>query len=138
MCSIERTITINTIGLSQEPETSMGIGLHLFKTPADYRIRESDFMQYPEIENRDDYYSFDEPLIHVWDQTGKQIIYDVVEDRMEMLEKELLTVASFYIQKDILHVNKVRHTVKHVRVHIYCTCTCRYCTCICIIIILAK
>ena len=64
-------------------------------------------MQYPEIENHDDYYSFEGPLIRVWDQAGKPIVYDTAEDRLKTLEKELLMVSTYYIQNDILRVNKV-------------------------------
>ena len=69
-------------------------------------MNESEFMQYPEVENHDDYYSFDENLIRVWDGTGKLIIYDTAEDRLKTLEEELLTIVTYYIQKDILTMNK--------------------------------
>ena len=72
-----------------------------------HSVSTSEFMQYLEVENHDDYYSFDEPLIRVWDQAGKLVMYDTAEDRLEKLEQDLLTTASYYIQKDILNVNRV-------------------------------
>jgi len=42
------------------------------------RISETEFMEFTEIENHDDYYSVDENgFVHVQDQRGFYIIYDV-------------------------------------------------------------
>lgn len=60
-------------------------------------------MQYPEVENHDDFYSFEDmSSVRVWDQNGKAIVYDVVQERLKELEEQLLTIATYYIQKDTL------------------------------------
>ena len=40
------------------------------------RIEETDFMEFSEVENHDDFYSIDEGRIHVQDQRGYYIVYD--------------------------------------------------------------
>ena len=60
-------------------------------------------MQYSEVENHDDFYSFsgssDVP-VKVWDPQGVGIVYDAALEDLEMLENELLLVGSYYIQQD--------------------------------------
>jgi hypothetical protein len=93
--SIEKVLTIYDGGLSlehkklkrqggqnHEKETPFGenLGYHayMYNTPKDFKISETEFMDYNEIENHDDYYSHDEKdFIHVRDQRGFYIIYDV-------------------------------------------------------------
>ncbi len=41
------------------------------------RIQEAEFMEFAEVENRDDYYSEDEGRVHVQDQRGYYVMYDV-------------------------------------------------------------
>jgi len=107
--SVERTLTINSEGLSlearqqQQPSHSRGLldHRHLFKTPADYVISESEFMQYMEVENHDDFYSFNEEgHVRVWDPQGVAVVYDVVLDDLLRLERELLTLGSYYIMRE--------------------------------------
>ncbi|XP_019855372.1 PREDICTED: uncharacterized protein LOC100639594 [Amphimedon queenslandica] len=104
-CSVERTLTLNSIGFPSDLESTqfnMGISPHLFKTPADFIVSESDFMQYTDIDNHDDYYSFDNVSnISVWDQSGKLIMYDLAEKKLAELEEFLLTIATYYIEREV-------------------------------------
>jgi hypothetical protein len=116
--SIERTITIYDGGLSLEAnhykryskqdhmkETNFGqnIGYHayLFNTPKDYKLSEAEFMEFQEIENHDDYHTIDEKgIVHVQDQRGFYIMYDVALNDLKKLENDLILIASYYIAKD--------------------------------------
>ena len=65
-------------------------------------VSESDFMQYTDIDNHDDYYSFDNlSNISVWDQSGKLIMYDLAEKKLAELEEFLLTIATYYIEREV-------------------------------------
>lgn len=93
--SIEKTLTIYDGGLSLESkklkrqsgqnhvkETPFGenLGYHayMFNSPKDYKISENEFMEFSEIENHDDFYSHDDMnFVHVQDQRGYYIVYDV-------------------------------------------------------------
>ena len=45
------------------------------------RLSESEFMEFSDIENHDDFYSVEDDRIHVQDQKGHYIVYDVaIED----------------------------------------------------------
>ena len=44
------------------------------------RISESDFMEFSEVENHDDFYSVDEGRVHVQDQRGYFVIYDAAHE----------------------------------------------------------
>ena len=71
-------------------------------------MKESEFMQYHKIENRDDYYSFENASdIFVWDEAGKPVMYDVAEIRLRELEEQLLMIATYYIQKNVLNSQEV-------------------------------
>ncbi|XP_033105563.1 uncharacterized protein LOC117107864 [Anneissia japonica] len=121
--SVERTLTINDGGLSLEAGQqkrlsqqnhrvstydggmvggNVGIGNHgyLHYTPADFKLQESAFMEFSEIENHDDYYSIDEGRVHVQDQRGYYIIYDVALADLKNLEHDLLLIATHYLEKD--------------------------------------
>lgn len=64
------------------------------------RVDQSDFMRYMEVENHDDFYSFDcEGSVHVWDQRGVAILYDSSKEDLKKLETELLMVGSYYMRK---------------------------------------
>lgn len=64
------------------------------------RVDQSDFMRYMEVENHDDFYSFDcEGSVHVWDQRGVAILYDSSMEDLKKLETELLMVGSYYMRK---------------------------------------
>ncbi len=62
-------------------------------------VDQAEFMTYMEVENHDDFYSFESPnQIRVWDQVGVAIVYDVALDDLSELESELLTLGSYYLQ----------------------------------------
>ncbi|XP_021364139.1 uncharacterized protein LOC110457263 isoform X2 [Mizuhopecten yessoensis] len=121
--SLERTLSINDAGLTQEgndfkktfPQNHRrstehdgtvggggGIGNHgyIHNTPADYKLNESEFIQYADVDNHDDFYTIEEGRVHVHDQRGYFIIYDAAEADLKDLEKDLLLVATHYIEKD--------------------------------------
>ncbi|XP_041457909.1 uncharacterized protein LOC121410103 isoform X2 [Lytechinus variegatus] len=120
--SIERTLTINDEGLSLEgdtqkrfshqnhrqgtPEAGMGggggLGNHgyLHNTPAEFKLSESEFMEFSDIENHDDFYTIDEGRVHVQDQRGYYIIYHKAKEDMKNLETDLLLIATHFIEKD--------------------------------------
>ena len=55
-------------------------------------------MTYMEVENHDDFYSFDSSnRIQVWDQQGVGVVYSSALSDLDDLEQELLTVGSYYI-----------------------------------------
>ena len=63
-----------------------------------HRVDQSEFMQYMEVENHDDFYSFEgSNRIRVWDQQGVGVVYDSAVQDLSSLERELLTVASYYL-----------------------------------------
>jgi hypothetical protein len=72
----------------------------MFNNPKDFRITEDEFMEYTEIENHDDFYILDEGFIHVQDQRGYFIVYDIALEDFKKLEHELLQIGSYYIAKD--------------------------------------
>ncbi|KAK2144748.1 hypothetical protein LSH36_734g02004 [Paralvinella palmiformis] len=120
--SVERTLTINDEGLSLEaghlsktsPQNHRkgvidgsqggggGIGSHHYVhyTPKDFKMGEAEFMEFSEIENHDDFYSFEEGRVHVQDQRGYYIMYSAALDDMAALEEDLLLIASHYLEKD--------------------------------------
>ncbi|KAK6176827.1 hypothetical protein SNE40_015054 [Patella caerulea] len=131
--SIERTLTINDGGLSHDAGTYQktsaqghrvktesdgtqggggGIGSHayLHNTPADYKVNESDFIEFSEVENHDDFYCIEEGRVHVQDQRGYYIMYDAALNDLEKLEKLLLLIATHYIDKDrdLRYVSKMK------------------------------
>ena len=58
-------------------------------------------MQYMEVENHNDFYSFNgEGKVRVWDQRGVAIVYEATLEDLQKLETELLTIGSYFIQKD--------------------------------------
>lgn len=71
-----------------------------------HSISESEFMQYMEVENHDDFYSFNEEgHVRVWDPQGVAVVYDVVLDDLLRLERELLTLGSYYIMREGVKVS---------------------------------
>ncbi|XP_068750634.1 uncharacterized protein [Montipora capricornis] len=114
--STERTLVINDCGLSLEGgklKTSThqvfhgggisGIGSHQYvhNTPADYRVEQSEFMEFSEVENHDDFFTMEEGRVHIQDQRGYYILYDSALADFKQLETELLLVATHYIEKDL-------------------------------------
>ncbi|KAK3103240.1 hypothetical protein FSP39_017753 [Pinctada imbricata] len=121
--SLERTLTINDCGLSQESATFKrtsqqnhrrgtehdgtlggggGLGYHgyVHNTPADYKVSEAEFMEFADVENHDDFYSYEEGRIHVQDSRGYYIVYSAAEKDLENLEKDILLIATHFIEKD--------------------------------------
>nr|CAH8857122.1 unnamed protein product [Trichobilharzia regenti] len=122
--SIERTLTINDQGLSMSAKGSVErtsppnhrVGVdnqghqgggntlnahgYLFNTPHEFKIKEIEFMQFADIENHDDFYYHEEERIHVRDQIGYWIVYDCALDDFRDLERDILLIATSFIQKD--------------------------------------
>ncbi|XP_063721033.1 uncharacterized protein LOC134847758 isoform X3 [Symsagittifera roscoffensis] len=97
---------------------------YLYNTPADYQIYASKFMDLSDVENHDDYYfvgnKYEKPInessmgseeselvgtsgstrVHVQDEKGFYIMYDVAVSDFHMLEKDLLLMGSYFIQKE--------------------------------------
>ncbi|XP_077868441.1 uncharacterized protein LOC100372084 [Saccoglossus kowalevskii] len=122
--SLERTLTINDGGLSlesnQQKRSSQnhrvgvyegsqdgggGLGSHhyLHYTPADFRVNEAEFMEFSEIDNHDDFYTVEEGRVHVQDQKGYYVIYDSALQDIKDLERDLLLIATHFIEKDKDH-----------------------------------
>jgi hypothetical protein len=128
--SVEKTITIYDGGLSLENKSfkrhstqnhmketpyggNLGYHAYMFNTPKDFRMSESEFMEFTEIENHDDYYSLDEKEnIHVQDHRGLYIMYDAAVNDLKKMDEELVRIASYYIAKDkeTQASNAVKHT----------------------------
>ena len=116
--SVEKTLTIYDGGLSVENKTykrqsaqnhaketplgaNLGAHAYMFNTPKDFRVAESEFMEFAEIENHDDYYTLDEKeYVHVQDQRGLYIVYDAAVADLKRLDEDLVRIASYYIAKD--------------------------------------
>ena len=62
-------------------------------------------MQFTEVENHDDFYKFlsvpevGRGLVTIWDPQGVDIMYDTALKDLERLERELLTVGTYYIER---------------------------------------
>lgn len=63
-----------------------------------FQVRCAEFMEFPEVENLNDYYSTDGSFIHTQDQRGLYIIYNTALVDLEELENDLLLTASHFIQ----------------------------------------
>ncbi|XP_064411305.1 uncharacterized protein CCDC162P [Latimeria chalumnae] len=85
--------------------TTGGLGSHyyLHNTPADYKVHSTEFMEFSDVENHDDFYTVEEGYIHTQDQRGVYIIYDLAIKDLQELENQLLLVASQYIEKHRNH-----------------------------------
>ncbi|XP_078069662.1 coiled-coil domain containing 162 [Mustelus asterias] len=119
--SIERTLTISVCGLALNGgklvqtaadtccisaekggvgvADGMGSHYYLHNTPADYKRSVTEFMEFSEIENHDDFYTTEDGFIHTQDQRGIYIIYDVAIKDLTELEHQLLLLATQYIEK---------------------------------------
>nr|XP_028577507.1 uncharacterized protein LOC114593298 [Podarcis muralis] len=118
--SVERTLTISTSGLAlsaghlvSTAEDSCwvnaakggrgaygGLGSHPYVhyTPADYKVHSVQFMEFAEVENHDDFYTTEDMYVHTQDQRGAFVMYDVALQDLKELEKQLLLVATQYIE----------------------------------------
>nr|KAF6462282.1 hypothetical protein HJG59_011318 [Molossus molossus] len=123
--SVERTLTINTSGLTlvagslvptiEESSwvnmakgglgTLQGLGAHHYVhgTPAEHKVRSTQFTEFSTLEDQDDYYSMDGGCVHTQDQQGVRVMYDGALSDLEDLEAELQLVASHYIEKEKGH-----------------------------------
>eukprot|EP00794_Sanderia_malayensis_P005905 gene5905-6590_t len=113
--SIERTLTIDNGGListdegfqlkrqsNENGKAASGIGSHQYihNSPTDFRMDQNEFLEALEIENHDDFYVYENGRIHVQDQQGHVILYDVSLADFTELEHELLLVGSHFISKN--------------------------------------
>lgn len=64
------------------------------------QVHGTQFMEFSEVENQDDYYSTEAGYVHTQDQQGVHVMYDKVLSDLKELETELLLVASHYIEKE--------------------------------------
>nr|XP_008261576.2 uncharacterized protein LOC100346633 [Oryctolagus cuniculus] len=116
--SVERTLTINTSGLTvasgdmvptmedscwanvakEGLGASQGLG-----SSAEHKAHSTQFGEFSEVEDQDDYYSMAAGCIHSQDQHGVYVMYDEALSDLQGLEAELLLVASHYIQKEKGH-----------------------------------
>ncbi|GFR74183.1 coiled-coil domain-containing protein 162-like [Elysia marginata] len=90
--SLERTLTINDMGLATDNDSQRRA-----------RLSESEFIQFSEVENHDDFYTVEEGRVHVLDQRGLYIVYDKAREDLRELESDLLLICSHYIEKDRDH-----------------------------------
>ncbi|KAH9494550.1 hypothetical protein Btru_042420 [Bulinus truncatus] len=134
--SVERTLTINDMGLISDdgqlkPNSNpnhrhgtemngsrgggRGLGSHtyLYNTPVDFKMSESEFIEFSEVDNHDDFYTVEDGRIHVIDQKGHYIMYDEALEDFSKLDKELKMIASYYIEKD----QELRRATKLPRTH---------------------
>ncbi|XP_067875378.1 putative uncharacterized protein C6orf183 isoform X2 [Heterodontus francisci] len=129
--SIERTLAINIFGLALNGgklvhtaadtcwicaakgglgvADGMGSHYYLHSTPADYKRYVTEFMEFSEIENHDDFYTTEDGIIHTQDQRGIYIMYDVAIKDLTELENQLLLLATQYIQKGMVIYSLVPH-----------------------------
>ncbi|KAB1275593.1 uncharacterized protein Cadr_000010141 [Camelus dromedarius] len=133
--SIERTLTINTSGLtlvagSLVPTTedsswvntvkggmgtSQGLGAHHYVhgTSAEHKAQSVQFMEFSEVENQDDYYCMVAGCVHTQDQQGVYVVYDEALSDLKELETELLLLASHYIEKEKGHKVGINSNTGH-------------------------
>lgn len=62
------------------------------------QVHSVQFMEFAEMENHDDFYTVEEAYIHTQDQRGVLVMYDVALQDLKKTEKQLLLVASQYIE----------------------------------------
>ncbi|XP_077636167.1 uncharacterized protein LOC144244680 [Crocuta crocuta] len=123
--SIERTLTINTSGLTMVAgslvptiedsswvnKTKGGLGIlqglgahhYVHGTSAEHRVHSIQFMEFSEVENQDDYYNIEAGYVYTQDQQGVHVMYDEALSDLKELEAEMLLVASHYIEKEKGH-----------------------------------
>ncbi|XP_043856794.1 uncharacterized protein LOC122753467 [Dromiciops gliroides] len=124
--SVERTLTIHTSGLTSNTGNLVysgedaswvntakgagcgavqGLGSHHYVhyTPADYKVQSTQFMEFSDVENQDDFYTVGDGYIHVQDQQGAYVMYDCALQDLEELESQLLLLVSHYIEREKSH-----------------------------------
>lgn len=57
-------------------------------------------MEFADVENLHDFYSYEEQFIHTQDHRGFYIMYDAALKDLEELKNELLLVGSHFIQRN--------------------------------------
>ncbi|WAR27022.1 hypothetical protein MAR_012726 [Mya arenaria] len=138
--SLERTLTINDAGLTQDDtefkqvspqdhrlgtETDGTVGgggglashAYLHNTPADFKVSEAEFIEMADEDNHDDFYTIEDGRTHVQDQRGYYIMYEAATTDLENLEKDLMLLATHYIEKDrnLRSVSKVKTMTESAR-----------------------
>ncbi|CAH2252244.1 Hypothetical predicted protein [Pelobates cultripes] len=121
--SIQRTLTIDTCCLTgngtslasiageEAPWVSAaqggsgipgGLGSHHYvhHTPADFKVQSSQFMEFSEMENHDDFYSIEDGIIHTQDQRGAFVMYDIALQDLKDIEEQLLLMTTHFIEND--------------------------------------
>ncbi|XP_031757880.1 uncharacterized protein LOC100496491 isoform X2 [Xenopus tropicalis] len=121
--SIQRTMTFDTCGLTGKPNSLSsntgedqcwinaaqggsgvpnGLGSHLYMhyTPADFKVQSSNFMEFSEVENQNDFYTTEDGIIHTQDQRGAFIMYDVALEDLQELQEQLLLMATCLIEQE--------------------------------------
>ncbi|KAM8953019.1 uncharacterized protein RCH25_043786 [Pelodytes ibericus] len=121
--SIQRTLTIDTCSLMGSSQNlipnageescsvnaatggsgiSGGFGSHhyIHHTPADFKIQSSQFMEFSEMENHNDFYSVEDGIIHTQDQRGAFIMYDIALQDLQEIQEQLLLVTTNFIEID--------------------------------------
>ena len=69
-------------------------------------------MTFMEVENHDDFYSFDkDSQVKVWDPSGVGVVYDVALDDLKQLEAELQVVGSYYLSRCLLDDQYVQYFI---------------------------
>ncbi|XP_051852685.1 uncharacterized protein LOC127561517 [Antechinus flavipes] len=66
-------------------------------------VQSTQFMEFSEVENQDDFYTLGAGYIHVQDQQGAYVMYDCALRDLEELESQLLLIVSHYIEKEKSH-----------------------------------
>ncbi|XP_077145694.1 uncharacterized protein LOC143807719 isoform X2 [Ranitomeya variabilis] len=121
--SIERTLTIDSCGLcstsghlahsvgeqacwvnATQGGSGMngGLGSHqyMYQTPADLQVHSSEFMEFSEVENHNDFYTVEDGIIHTQDQRGAYVMYDAALEDFKHLQDQMLLLTTLYIEKD--------------------------------------
>ncbi|KAM4771028.1 uncharacterized protein WCC33_002830 [Rhinophrynus dorsalis] len=79
-----------------------GLGSHQYMhyTPADFKVHSTQFMEFSEVENHDDFYTLEDGIMHTQDQRGAYIMYDVALEDLQEIQEELLLMTSCFIGRD--------------------------------------
>ncbi|XP_067312201.1 uncharacterized protein si:ch73-242m19.1 [Pseudorasbora parva] len=97
--SMEETGWMNAAKTHDGSTGALGSNHFIYNSPVDHKVHCAEFMEFPEVENLQDYYSTDGSCIHTQDQRGLYIIYDVALVDLQELEQHLLLTASHFIQR---------------------------------------
>ncbi|XP_060710579.1 uncharacterized protein LOC132835226, partial [Hemiscyllium ocellatum] len=91
----------DNVGMIEESSvTKSMLQLREVHSRADWPRCVTEFMEFSEIENHDDFYTSEEGVIHTQDQRGIYIVYDVAIKDLTELENQLLLLVTQYIEKE--------------------------------------